>query len=150
MMAGYWRDPELTATVIDADGWLHTGDLGTLDADGNVRIVGRLKEMYIRGGYNVYPAEVESVLEDHPAVGRAAVVGFPDPVLGEIGVAFVVPMPGPDATAPTRDELRAWCRDRLADYKAPDRVVVVDALPVNATHKVDKQALARSIEGRST
>ena len=77
MMRGYWRDPELTATVIDADGWLHTGDLGTIDADGNVRIVGRLKEMYIRGGYNVYPTEVEAVLADHPAIaqvggGRAA------------------------------------------------------------------------------
>ena len=79
MMRGYWRDPELTATVIDADGWLHTGDLGTLDADGNVRIVGRLKEMYIRGGYNVYPTEVEAVLAEHPAVAQVAVVGLDDP-----------------------------------------------------------------------
>ena len=93
MMRGYWRDPELTAEVVDAGGWLHTGDLGFLDGDANLRLVGRLKEMYIRGGYNVYPVEVEGVLAEHPAVGRVAIVGIPDPVLGEIGVAFVVPAP---------------------------------------------------------
>jgi acyl-CoA synthetase (AMP-forming)/AMP-acid ligase II len=146
MMIGYWRDPERTAEVIDAGGWLHTGDLGFLDAGGYLHLAGRLKEMYIRGGYNVYPTEVEGALEDHPAVGRAAVVGIPDPVLGEIGVAFVVPAPDGDSASLTRDELRAWCRSRLADYKAPDRVVIVDALPLNATHKVDKQALARRPE----
>ena len=138
MMAGYWRDPETTAATIDADGWLHTGDLGFVGPDGNLRIVGRLKEMYIRGGYNVYPAEVEATLADHPAVVQAAVVGTPDPVLGERGTAFVVPAPGP---APTLDELRSWCRDRIADYKAPDRLVLVDAFPLNATNKVDKAAL---------
>ena len=90
MMRGYWQDPELTATVVDADGWLHTGDLATIDGDGIVRIVGRLKEMYIRGGYNVYPAEVEAVLADHPAVAQVAVVGLPDPVLGELGGVFAV------------------------------------------------------------
>jgi acyl-CoA synthetase (AMP-forming)/AMP-acid ligase II len=145
MMRGYWRDPERTAETIDGDGWLHTGDLGFVGADGNLRIVGRLKEMYIRGGYNVYPAEVEAVLAEHPSVARAAVVGGPDPVLGEIGVAFVVPAPG--APPPTRDGLRAWCRDRLADYKAPDRVELVDELPLTSMHKVDKRALtARTTE----
>jgi acyl-CoA synthetase (AMP-forming)/AMP-acid ligase II len=139
MMRGYWRDPALTATVIDADGWLHTGDLGTVDDDGNVRIVGRLKEMYIRGGYNVYPSEVEAVLADHPQIAQVAVVGLADPVLGEIGGAFVVLADG--ATAPTIDELRAWCKTRIADYKAPDRLVVVDALPVTSMHKIDKAAL---------
>src|SRR6185436_9424879 len=94
MMCGYWRDPELTATVVDDDGWLHTGDLGFVGDDGNLRIVGRLKEMYIRGGYNVYPAEVEAALTEHPGVARVAVVGVPDPDLGEIGVAFVVAEPG--------------------------------------------------------
>ena len=94
MMRGYWRDPELTATAIDADGWLHTGDLGRLRPDGNLVLAGRLKEMYIRGGYNVYPTEVEAVLTEHPAIARAAVIGGPDPVLGEIGVAFVVPEAG--------------------------------------------------------
>ena len=147
MMRGYWRDPARTAEVIDADGRLHTGDLGVVGADGNLRIVGRLKEMYIRGGYNVYPVEVEAALAEHPAVARAAVVGVPDPVLGEIGVAFVVPAPG--ASLPTLDGLRAWCRDRLADYKAPDRLELVDELPVTSMHKVDKRALAaRTTEGR--
>ena len=139
MMRGYWRDDELTATVIDADGWLHTGDLGTVGADGNVRIVGRLKEMYIRGGYNVYPTEVEAVLADHPAIAQVAVVGLPDPVLGEVGGAFAVaadPNVPPELT-----DLRDWCRARIADYKAPDRLVVVDALPVTPMHKIDKAAL---------
>ncbi len=139
MMRGYWRDDELTASVIDADGWLHTGDLGTLTADGNVRIVGRLKEMYIRGGYNVYPDEVEAVLSDHPAIAQVAVLGLPDPVLGEVGVAFVV---AADPSAPPElADLRDWCRAQIADYKAPDRMVVVDALPVTPMHKVDKAAL---------
>jgi acyl-CoA synthetase (AMP-forming)/AMP-acid ligase II len=146
MMRGYWRDPERTAEAIDADGWLRTGDLGFVGTDGNLRIVGRLKEMYIRGGYNVYPAEVESVLADHPSVARAAVVGAPDPVLGEVGVAFVVPAPG--GSPPTLDALRAWCRDRLADYKAPDRLEVVGDLPLTSMLKVDKRALAaRTTEG---
>ena len=140
MFREYWRDPETTAAVVDADGWLHTGDLGLVGADGNLRIVGRLKEMYIRGGYNVYPAEVEAVLADHPSVARAAVVGAPDPVLGEVGVAFVIA--APDGPAPSLDVLRAWCRDHLADYKAPDRVVVVDDLPVTSMLKIDKQVLA--------
>ena len=139
MMRGYWRDDELTATVIDADGWLHTGDLGTLAADGNVRIVGRLKEMYIRGGYNVYPTEVEAVLADHPAIAQVAVIGLPDPVLGEVGGAFVV---ATDPTAPPElADVRDWCRARIADYKAPDRLVVLDALPVTPMHKIDKAAL---------
>jgi acyl-CoA synthetase (AMP-forming)/AMP-acid ligase II len=147
MMQGYWRDPERTADVIDADGWLHTGDLGLVGVDGNLRIAGRLKEMYIRGGYNVYPAEVEGVLVEHPSVSRAAVVGVPEPVLGEVGVAFVVP--APDAAAPTLDGLRAWCRDRLADYKAPDRLELVDDLPLTSMLKIDKRALAaRTTEDR--
>lgn len=144
MMAGYWRDPELTATIIDPDGWLHTGDLGTLDGDGNVRIVGRLKEMYIRGGYNVYPSEVEAVLADHPGVAQVAVVGLPDPVLGELGGAFVVPTDR--GAAPDANELADWCRARIADYKAPDRVVVLDELPVTPMHKVDKARLRANFE----
>lgn len=142
MMLGYWQDPELTATVIDAQGFLHTGDLGTIDADGNLHIVGRLKEMYIRGGYNVYPAEVEATLAEHPAIERSAVVGAPDPVLGEIGVAFVVPSTAADRSLLELDTLRAWCRERLTDYKAPDRVAIVGELPVTSMMKIDKQALA--------
>ncbi len=145
MFRGYWRDPETTAAVVDADGWLHTGDLGFVGVDGNLRIVGRLKEMYIRGGYNVYPAEVEGVLAEHPSVARAAVVSAPDADLGEIGVAYVVLEPG--ARAPGLDALRAWCRDRLADYKAPDRLEVVDDLPLTSMLKIDKRALtARATE----
>jgi acyl-CoA synthetase (AMP-forming)/AMP-acid ligase II len=144
MMRGYWRDPELTKTVIDADGWLHTGDLGTLDADGVVRVVGRLKEMYIRGGYNVYPTEVEAVLAEHPAVARVAVVGLADPVLGEVGGVFAVA--ADPSRPPELADLRAWCRARIADYKAPDRLVLVDELPVTAMHKVDKNALRTTYE----
>jgi acyl-CoA synthetase (AMP-forming)/AMP-acid ligase II len=138
MMRGYWRDPERTAEVVDADGWLHTGDLGVVGHDGNLRIVGRLKEMYIRGGYNVYPVEVEAALAEHPAVDRVAVVGGPDPVLGEIGYAYVVPVAG---TEPTLDALRTWCKDRIADYKAPDRLELLDELPLTSMLKIDKRAL---------
>lgn len=147
MMNGYWRDPELTATVVDADGWLHTGDLGFLDPDGNLRIVGRLKEMYIRGGYNVYPSEVEAVLAEHPAVSRAAVVGLPDSMLGEVGVAFLVPADGIDATTDlSLDSVREWCRSHIADYKAPDRVVLIDELPMTSMLKIDKAALSALAE----
>ncbi|MGZ8765953.1 MAG: class I adenylate-forming enzyme family protein [Acidimicrobiia bacterium] len=143
MMRGYWRDPERTAEVIDTAGFLHTGDLGQFDDDGNLRIVGRLKEMYIRGGYNVYPAEVEGVLADHPSVDRSAVVCVTHADLGEIGVAFVVPAPG---ATPELAELRTWCRDRLSDYKAPDRLVIVDDLPVTAMMKIDKLALVARVQ----
>ncbi len=138
-MRGYWEDPERTAEVLDPDGWVSTGDLGRLGADGNLRLVGRRTEMYVRGGYNVYPAEVEAVLGEHPAVDKAAVVGLPAPVLGDVGWAFVVPVPG---TTVDPDELKAWCRSRLADYKAPDHVRVVDDLPLTSMLKVDKRALA--------
>jgi acyl-CoA synthetase (AMP-forming)/AMP-acid ligase II len=144
-MIGYWRDPELTRSVVDDDGWLHTGDLGEFGEDGNLRIVGRLKEMYIRGGYNVYPAQVEAVLTDHPGVARVAVVGAPDPDLGEVGVAFVVAEPGADVGALDRESLRAWCRERIADYKAPDRVVLVDDLPMTPMMKIDKRALTERV-----
>jgi acyl-CoA synthetase (AMP-forming)/AMP-acid ligase II len=138
-MGGYWNDPERTAKVLDTDGWLTSGDLGRLDDDDNLILVGRATDMYIRGGYNVYPLEVENVLAEHPSVASAAVLGRAAPVLGEIGVAFVVPVPG---TNPTLAELRAWVRDRLADYKAPDELRVVDALPLTTMGKVDKTALA--------
>jgi acyl-CoA synthetase (AMP-forming)/AMP-acid ligase II len=150
MMRRYWGDPALTAAVIDADGWLHTGDLGFVGDDGNLRLVGRLKEMYIRGGYNVYPTEVEAVLADHPGVSRAAVVGVPDPVLGEVGAAFVVPADGVDAESLSRDEIRGWCQARLADYKAPDRVIVVADLPTTSMLKIDKRALSVQVEQGAT
>src|SRR5207253_7318553 len=120
VMRGYWRDPEQSAKVLSSDGWLTTGDLGSVDEAGNLTLVGRRTEMFIRGGYNVYPVEVEAVLAEHPAVAGVAVVGVPDAVLGEIGVAFVVPA---GAAAPELEQLRTWSRQRLADYKAPDRLV---------------------------
>jgi acyl-CoA synthetase (AMP-forming)/AMP-acid ligase II len=139
VMRGYWRDAQRTAEVLDADGWLTTGDLGMLDERGYLTLVGRRSEMYIRGGYNVYPAEVERVLGEHPQVDDVAIIGEADSVLGEIGIAFVVPA----GDAPSLEALRAWCRETLADYKAPDRLKVVDVLPVTSIGKVDKQALAR-------
>jgi acyl-CoA synthetase (AMP-forming)/AMP-acid ligase II len=139
-MRGYWGEPELTAEALTGDGWLASSDLGHRDHQGNLVLAGRMGDMYIRGGYNVHPLQVEQVLSEHPAVAQAAVIGAPDPVLGEIGVAFVVP--SPDAPAPTLAELRDWCKDRLADYKRPDRLVLVGALPLTSMMKVDKAALA--------
>jgi acyl-CoA synthetase (AMP-forming)/AMP-acid ligase II len=139
IMRGYWREPELTDAAIDADGWLLTGDLGWHDERGNLHLAGRSTEMYIRGGYNVYPVEVENCLGGHPAVERVAVVGTAAPVLGEIGVAFVVPAAG---ATPELADLRAWCKERMADYKAPDCLVVVDELPLTPMSKIDKRALA--------
>jgi acyl-CoA synthetase (AMP-forming)/AMP-acid ligase II len=139
-MRGYWRDPDATREAIDADGWLRSGDLGRLDPAGNLVLVGRTTELYIRGGYNVYPLEVEHVLSEHPGVTQASVLGVAAPVIGEIGVAFVVPA---DPTAPpSAEELQAWCREQLASYKVPDEVVVLDALPLTPMLKVDRQALA--------
>jgi acyl-CoA synthetase (AMP-forming)/AMP-acid ligase II len=139
-MRGYWRDPERTAAVLAADGWLTLGDLGSMDARGYLTLVGRESEMYIRGGYNVHPAQVELVLAEHPGVARAAVVGVPDPVLGQIGAAWVVLEPGGEVTD---DGLREWVRARLADYKVPDKVTFVDELPLTSMLKTDKLALAR-------
>jgi acyl-CoA synthetase (AMP-forming)/AMP-acid ligase II len=144
MMRGYWRDPDGTRAAFTADGWLVTGDVGRLDEDGFLTIVGRRSDVYIRGGYNVYPAEVEACLAEHPAVARVAVVGVPDPVLGEIGHAFVVVRPG--ATLALED-VRAWVRERLADYKAPDRLHVVDDLPLTSMDKVDKGRLLQLAAG---
>jgi acyl-CoA synthetase (AMP-forming)/AMP-acid ligase II len=141
LATGRLLDEESTSTVLDKSGWITTGDYGRLGPDGNLRLVGRVSEMYIRGGYNVYPAEVAAVLGDVAAVAAVAVVGAPDPVLGEIGVAFVVAAPG--ATAPTLEALRAATRAQLADYKAPDRMHVVEALPLTAMGKVDTVALGR-------
>ena len=141
-MRGYWQDPERTAEVIGPDGWLTTGDLGFLDERGYLTLVGRRSEMYIRGGYNVYPAEVERVLSEHPSVAQVAVLGVPDPVLGEIGFAFVVAAPDTAGRRPELADLRTFCKAALADYKAPDRLVVVDALPLTTVGKVDKRVLA--------
>ena len=139
LASGRLLDPAATSTVLDADGWVTTGDLGAVGNDGNLRLVGRVSEMYIRGGYNVYPAEVEVVLGELPGVAQVAVVGAPDPVLGEIGVAFVVPSAG---ATPRLDDVRAGCRAKLSDYKAPDRLYLVVELPVTPMAKIDKRELA--------
>jgi acyl-CoA synthetase (AMP-forming)/AMP-acid ligase II len=137
VMKGYLglEDP----SPIRPDGWLVSGDAGSLDDQGRIHLVGRRSEMYIRGGYNVYPLEIEEVLAEHRAVAEAAVAGVPDDVLGSRAVAWVVPVDPDDP--PDLDTLRQWCRDQLADYKAPDRLVVVASLPRNQMGKVDKRAL---------
>jgi long-chain acyl-CoA synthetase len=142
VMAGYWRRPEETAAAIDADGWLRTGDMARMDDDGYVFVVDRKKELIIRGGYNVYPREVEEVLYEHPAVLEAAVLGVPHPQLGEEVAAAVVVSPGADLDP---DELRAWMKDRMAAYKYPRHVALLDALPKGPTGKILKREIDRSL-----
>ena len=143
VFAGYWRDPDATAAVL-RDGWLATGDVAERDAEGFYRIAGRLKELVISGGENVYPAEIESVLHDHPAVAEAAVVGIPDERWGEACAAFVVLREGMSATG---DELRAHCGERLARFKVPRTVALVDELPRSALGKVLKDELRETAAG---
>ncbi|MGD9753184.1 MAG: AMP-binding protein [Acidimicrobiia bacterium] len=134
-MLGYLDDPEQTAATIDPDGWLHTGDIGVMDERGYIDITDRKKDMFIVGGFNAYPAEIERMMIEHPAIGQVSVIGIADDRLGEVGAAFVVPAPG---AAPTEEELVAWCREKMANYKVPRRIWVVDALPLNASNKVLK------------
>ena len=138
VMLGYLNDPVATAEAIDTDGWLHTGDLGTMDERGYLCITDRLKDMYISGGFNVYPAEVEKLLANHPAIAMAAVVGMPDERMGEVGRAFVVLRPGMSESA---EDLLAWSRENMANYKVPRSFALVDDLPRNAAGKVLKTAL---------
>ena len=144
VMRGYLDDPDATAAAVDADGFLHTGDLGTIDADGYLRIVGRIKDMFIVGGFNAYPAEIENLLLAHPCVAQVAVIGIPDARLGEVGMAFVVAAPG-NSVAP--EEVIEWSRDRMANFKVPRRVELIDALPLNATGKVVKDELRARVQG---
>jgi len=132
---GYFEDPEGTAGAIDAQGWLHTGDIGTMDERGYLRITDRKKDMFIVGGFNAYPAEIESAISRHPEVAQVAVVGAPDERLGEVGYAYVVPRQDSALTGP---DLIAWCRDQMANFKVPRRVELVPALPLNASGKVLK------------
>lgn len=141
VMAGYIDDPEATAEAVDSAGWLHTGDVGVMDEAGYIDITDRLKDVFITGGFNVYPAEVEEMMLEHPAVGQAAVVGVPDRRLGEVGYAFVVPAPGADPSELTEGAVEAWCRERMANYKAPRHVELIDELPRNPAGKVLKYEL---------
>ncbi len=135
VMQGYLDDEAATQETIDGDGWLHTGDIGVLDARGYLRITDRLKDMYIAGGFNCYPAEIERIIAAHPAIAQVAVIGVPDERLGEVGKACVVLRPNA-ALAPAA--LIAWCKDRMSNYKLPRQVEVRDALPQNAAGKVLK------------
>jgi acyl-CoA synthetase (AMP-forming)/AMP-acid ligase II len=134
VMQEYYEDPAATAAAM-VDGWLHTGDVGVLGADGNLRITDRKKDMYIVGGFNAFPAEIEGIMVTHPKVGQVAVIGIPDERLGEVGVAYVVPRPGASVEP---DEIISWCREHMANFKVPRLVEVVEALPLNPTGKVMK------------
>ena len=138
VMQRYLDDEDATAAAIDAQGYLHTGDLATMDERGYVRIVGRLKDMFIVGGFNVYPAEIENTLLMHAAIGQVAVIGVPDERMGEVGMAWVVPASG---ATPVPEQIIAWSRKRMANYKVPRSVVVVESLPFNAAGKVMKEDL---------
>jgi HIP---CoA ligase len=138
VMRGYIHDPEATAEAIDAEGWLHTGDVAVMNEHGYIRITDRTKDMFIVGGFNAYPAEIENMINEHPGVGQVAVIGIPDDRMGEVGYAYVIPRLNASITA---DELRAWCRDKMANYKVPRYFEIVDALPLNASGKVLKYEL---------
>jgi HIP---CoA ligase len=159
VMSGYWEDAAATAATIDTDGWLHTGDIGVVDEAGNVTITDRVKDMFVVGGFNAYPAEIEAMLRAHPAVSQVAVVGVPDERMGEVGCAYVVPAsaPGPGPAAwgdPATNEvfgrsLLEWARGAMANYKVPRGVVVVEALPLNAGGKVLKRELRERHQART-
>lgn len=142
-MIGYLDMPEETRAALDGDGWLHMGDLGTMDERGYVRITGRLKDVIIRGGMNIYSREIEDVIFDHPAVAQASVVGVPDEKYGEIVAAVIIP--GDSAAPPSPDELKAYCRDRLARHKAPVLWFIVEEFPLTASGKVQKFMLQQLI-----
>jgi fatty-acyl-CoA synthase len=137
---GYYMNDTATADAFTPDGWLKTGDVGRRDAEGFVFIVDRIKDMYISGGENVYPAEVERILVQHPSVLEAAVIGVPDTKWGEVGAAFLLPRPGEDLCAET---LRAWCRERLAAYKVPVSFTTVEDFPRTAAGKIRKPDLRK-------
>jgi HIP---CoA ligase len=138
VMLEYLDDPEATAAALSPDGWLSTGDVGQLTEGGCLRIVGRIKDMFIVGGFNAYPAEIENHLLRHPEVQQVAVIGVPDERLGEVGMAFVVTRSGDPAVGA---EILEWCRDEIANYKVPRAIQILDELPVNATGKVEKNVL---------
>ena len=135
VMTGYWNDPERTAAAIDADGWMHTGDLGVMADDGYVNIVGRIKDMVIRGGENIYPREIEEFLYTHPDIEDVQVIGVPDAKYGEELMAWIKPRPG--ATVDLAS-VREFCTGRIAHYKVPRYVKIVDEFPMTVTGKVRK------------
>ena len=147
VMRGYHDAPEATAAAIDSEGWYHTGDLASLDGRGYLRIEGRIKDMIIRGGENVYPREIEDALFAHPAVAEAVVIGVPDETWGEVVAAYVRPVP--DQPAPSTEELRAYCREHLAPYKTPQHWVFVEAFPMTPSGKIQKYKLREDFAQRA-
>ncbi len=141
IMKGFIGNPEATAEAIDNEGWLHTGDIGVMDEAGNLRITDRMKDMFIVGGFNAYPAEIENILLTHPELSQVAVLGIPDNRMGEIGVAFVIAKPGSTVTP---EEVVAWSRESMANYKVPRHVFVVEEFPLNASGKVLKYVLRQT------
>jgi acyl-CoA synthetase (AMP-forming)/AMP-acid ligase II len=135
LMKGYFGDPKATAATIDQEGWLHTGDIGTMDQQRNLKITDRKKDMFIVGGFNAYPAEIENIMMSHPGVAQVAVVGVPDHRMGEVGMAFVIPRHGVTVEP---QALVDWCREHMANYKVPRHVELVSELPLNASGKVLK------------
>jgi fatty-acyl-CoA synthase len=146
VMTGYFDLPEQTAAAIDADGWYHTGDLASMDERGYLRIEGRLKDMIIRGGENIYPREIEDLLFEHPKVAEVAVVGVPDATWGEAVAAFVRPAPG---ETPTEAELFTYCRENLAAFKTPRHWEFVDSFPTTASGKIQKFVLREQFAARN-
>ena len=143
IMRGYLDDPEQTAETIDQDGWLRTGDIGVMDANGYLDITDRKKDMIITGGFNVYPAEVENSLMSHPEIGQVAIVGAPDERMGEVAIAFVVPAKNSN---PESEEIISWSRERIANFKVPRKVIFVESLPTNASGKVLKFELRERVK----
>lgn len=144
LMQGYFNNPQASQEILDAEGWLHTGDIGVLDEQGYLRITDRLKDMFITGGFNVYPAEIEQCLLTYPGVAQVAVIGIPDERMGEVAMAFVLPAPGMEI-----EETRflTWCREQMANYKVPRRVQVLESMPLNAAGKVTKNVLREWAQG---
>jgi acyl-CoA synthetase (AMP-forming)/AMP-acid ligase II len=149
LLLGYYKRPEATAETFDEAGYFRTGDVGVKDPEGTVRLVGRKKEMFKSGGYNVYPREIEMVLEQHPAIATAAVVAIADPIWQEVGWAFVVAPAGADKDA-LQAELAEICRAQLANYKRPKRIVICADLPKLPVGKVDKVRLKAQAQGDKT
>ncbi|MAZ87139.1 MAG: fatty acid--CoA ligase [Cellvibrionaceae bacterium] len=139
VMQGYFENENATKEAIDSDGWLHTGDVGVLDHQGNLKITDRLKDMFITGGFNCYPAEIENILANHQGITMSAVVGIPDERMGEVAAAFIVSHT--HSSDLNEAALIAWCRDHMANYKVPRKVIFVDELPINASGKVQKNQL---------
>jgi len=142
VMKGYFNDDEATREAIDDDGWFKTGDIGFLDEGGNIHITDRKKDMFISGGFNAYPAEIEKIMVEHPAIAQVAVIGVPDDRMGEVGAAFVVPATG---STPDAGEIVLWCRERMANFKVPRRIELVDSLPLNPSGKVMKFKLKEQV-----